>query len=218
VEHNLIIFDLDGTLLDTIEDLGSAVNSALEKNGLPTHAIDEYYLMVGSGVRNLVKRALPDNLKEDDNTLDRVLADFFIFYRGSIDTYTKPYPGIARMLTSLQSEGYLLAVASNKFHDGVTTLISRFFPEIEFVSVLGSRPQCPLKPSPEIVDEIINNCPKGSKAVIIGDSGIDIATALAAGVPVIAVTWGFRTREYLTGADTIVDTAEQLHDAIVALG
>jgi len=217
LNYNLVIFDLDGTLLDTIEDLGHAVNDALEKNSLPCHAIGEYYLMVGSGVRNLVKRALPDNLKEDEDTLGRVLADFFVFYRNSIDKYTKPYPGIAEMLRKLQEEGYMLAVASNKFHDGVTALISHFFPDINFVSVLGNRPNCPLKPSPEIVDEIISSCGKKAKAVIVGDSGIDIATALAAGVPVIAVSWGFRSREYLVGADVIVDSADQLYEAIVTL-
>lgn len=212
--QKLVIFDLDGTLLDTIEDLGYAVDGALGKNGLPTHSIDEYYAMVGGGVRNLVKRALPENLKEDESIIDKVLADFFVLYRASIDKHTKPYPGINDLLAKLQSEGYLLAVASNKFHEGVTALISKFFPGINFISVLGNRPGSPLKPSPLIIDEITGQCGEPVSAVIIGDSGIDIDTARAAGLPVIAVSWGFRKRSELTKADVIVDSSSELHEAI----
>jgi len=212
--RNLLIFDLDGTLLDTIEDLGHAVNAALTRNGLPEHAMSEYYRMVGGGVRNLVRRALPDSYKEDDLTAERVLDDFFVFYRASIDKFTKPYPGIIDLLARLQSEKYLMAVASNKFQDGVSSLIGKFFPETVFISVFGNRPQAPLKPSPQIVEDIMAKCGGPVKAVMIGDSGVDIETAKAAGIPVIAVSWGFRSREELSEADTIVDNAQQLYDAI----
>lgn len=215
--RTLVIFDLDGTLLDTIEDLGHAVNNSLEKNGLPVHPIEKYYGMVGGGVRNLVKRAVPEKLKEDEAVVDCVLFDFFIFYKASIDTCTKPYPGIPELLEKLQAEGFLLAVASNKFQEGVSALISRFFPGISFTSVLGNRPGAALKPSPLIVDEIIDRCTEPVAAVMVGDSGVDIATAHAAGIPVIAVSWGFRSRAELTDADAIADTATELYSRIINL-
>lgn len=214
MEQSLLIFDLDGTLLDTIEDLGHAVNNAMAKNGLPAHPIPDYYHMVGGGVRNLVKRALPESMKEDETVIDTVLADFFIFYKAAIDRFTKPYPGMTNLLERLQAEGYLMAVASNKFHDGVSALISRFFPGIDFVDVSGNKPEAPLKPSPQIVENIISKCCGPVKAIMIGDSGVDIATARAAGIPVIAVSWGFRKREELSEADFIADDTRQLYDII----
>lgn len=210
----LVIFDLDGTLLNTIEDLGHAVNGALEKNGFPTHPIGEYCRMVGNGVRNLVRRAMPDPLKEDEGALGPVLEDFFVFYRASIDRFTRPYPGIEQLLQRLQSEGYLLAVASNKFQDGTSALIRNFFPDIGFISVLGSRPDSPLKPDPDIINDIIRTCGKDVDALMVGDSGTDIATARAANIPVIAVSWGFRAREELSEADAIADDADGLYNAI----
>jgi len=212
--RKLCIFDLDGTLLDTIEDLGRAVNAALEKNGLPAHPLSSYCQMVGNGVRNLVRRALPECLKEDCMTLDRTLEDFFVFYRASIDRNTRPYPGIGDLLQRLQSEGFLLAVASNKFQDGVSSLISRFFPDIDFVCVMGGRPDAPLKPSPSVIEGIIGACGQEVSAMIVGDSEVDIATARAAGIPVIAVSWGFRKREELSDADIVVDDTAALYDAI----
>lgn len=210
----LVIFDLDGTLLNTIEDLGHAVNYGLEKNAYPTHPISDYYNMVGGGVRNLVKRALGEGYKEDDPAVDTVLADFFVFYRAAIDRYTRPYPGMVELLQKLQAEGCLLAVASNKFQDGTEALVRRFFPGISFVAILGNRPGAPLKPSPMIVQEIANACNHPVSAVLVGDSGTDIATARAASIPAIAVTWGFRSREELAEADIIVDDASELYKAI----
>ncbi len=214
----LVIFDLDGTLLNTVEDLGNAVNGALSANGYPTHGLPEYKKMVGNGVRNLVSRALPQALSNDNNIIDRVLEDFFKFYRANISTYTTPYPGISEMLERLGQRGYLFAVASNKFQEGTESLVRHFFSEVSFVSILGNRPGRPLKPSPEIVNSAIANARKLTgediKAVMVGDSAIDMATAAAASIPAIGVSWGFRGREELSSAGCIVDDALSLTKAI----
>jgi len=215
----LIIFDLDGTLLNTVEDLGNGVNKALEKHGFPGHTMDEYRRIVGGGVRNLVTRALPDGAKDDD-TVDKVLADFIVFYQSAISMCTCPYPGIPELLMHLQREGYMMAVASNKFQSGTETLIRTFFPDISFVCVLGSRPQAPLKPSPLIVEECLEAARKSSdsdvSAVMVGDSGVDISTASAAGIPIVAVSWGFRKKEELCAAGTIADNSDELYRVLTS--
>ena len=127
--NRLVIFDLDGTLLNTIADLAAGVNHTLDTLGLPQHTIGEYTLMVGNGMRKLVMRALPENLAADDAFVDSTLAQFLDYYAAHIDVYTKPYPGIPELINSLSTEGYKLAVASNKIQAGAEKLISKFFPQ-----------------------------------------------------------------------------------------
>ena len=176
----LILFDLDGTLLDTLEDLSAAVNHALELRGLPLHTVEEYRHMVGHGVRNLVQQALEASFKlaaeknyfsenfpknqffpaftsptHKDAFIDSALADFKSYYQAHIDVHTRPYPGIPELLSALNEAGVKLAVASSKFQEGAEYLIRKFFPGIPFAAVLGNRPGFPLKPDPEIVGEVL---------------------------------------------------------------
>lgn len=215
----LIIFDLDGTLINSIEDLGVAVNHALALRNFPEHVIDEFYMMVGHGVRNLVKAAMPEGLRDDEKLLDAVLADFVEYYSAHIDVHTRPYPGIPELVDRLSAAGYHLAVASNKFQSGAEVLVSKLFPSTDFVEVLGNSPDAPLKPSPEVVNRIMVHASEAGTmdlgdVIMVGDSSTDIKTAANAGIPSIAVSWGFRPAESLTAA-TYLATAPEDIDAIV---
>lgn len=211
----LILFDLDGTLIDSLEDLADAVNHALGLRGLPLHSVAEYRRMVGHGVRNLVKQALPEGA--DDALVDSALSDFKAYYQAHIDVHTRPYPGIPELLTDLQAHGIQLAVASNKFQEGTEYLIQRFFPGIRFVAILGNRPCAPLKPDPEIVQEVLRKADvQPADALLIGDSPTDMKTAANGGIESIAVTWGYRTAEELAGHRQ-VNTVEELKSALLEL-
>lgn len=207
MDYKLVIFDLDGTLLDTIEDLAEAVNHALQKRGLPLHSLDEYRGMVGHGVRNLVAQALERSLSgcggaADGRSgaasgstvsamVDEVLADFKEYYCGHIDVHTRPYPGMADLVKDLHAAGVHMAVASNKFQSGTEKLVHEFFPGIPFAAILGNREGFPLKPDPEIVGEAIRAAGEND-AVLVGDSRTDMQTAANGGIPAIAVGWGYR--------------------------
>lgn len=211
MRYKLVIFDLDGTLADTIADLGTATNAALAAKGLPQHPLDAYRNMVGNGVRKLVERAMPEGLRGDSAALDRLLAAFLDYYIQHIDDRSHPYPGIPELLADLSSAGVQLGVASNKFQAGAEKLIGRMFPDIAFAAVLGGRPGAPLKPDPAVVDEIRERAGiPAAETLMVGDSGTDIAAAANAGVDCVAVSWGFRTREQLGDAPRIVDSAAQL--------
>lgn len=211
----LILFDLDGTLIDSLEDLAEAVNHALGLRGLPLHSVAEYRRMVGHGVRNLVKQALPEGA--DDALVDSALTDFKAYYQAHIDVHTRPYPGIPELLTDLQAHGIQLAVASNKFQEGTEYLIQRFFPGIRFVAILGNRPGAPLKPDPEIVQEVLRKADvQPADALLVGDSPTDMKTAANGGIESIAVTWGYRTAEELAGHRQ-VNTVEELRTALLEL-
>ena len=209
--NKLVIFDLDGTLLNTIADLAAGVNHTLAAHDLPQHTIDEYTLMVGNGMRKLVMRALPRELAADDAFVDSILAEFLNYYADHIDVHTKPYPGIPELISTLSAQGYRLAVASNKIQAGAEKLIQEFFPGIPFVAVMGNSPLYPLKPDASVVEYIMDKAGTDrAHTVMIGDSGTDIQTARNAGIPVIAVSWGFRPRHELTVADFVADSTDQI--------
>lgn len=215
----LAIFDLDGTLIDTIEDLGTAVNHALGLRGLALHSMAEYKDMVGHGVRNLVKDALAGSLgrQPEDALVDSALADFVDYYVAHIDVHTRPYPGIQALLSKLQGKGLKLAVASNKFQEGAEKLVKEFFPDIRFVAVMGNSPELPLKPDAAVVQLVLDKAGVSrEEAVFVGDSATDMKTAANGGVRSIGVSWGFRPRTDLeqSGAMDIADSAEQLFEKI----
>ena len=214
MKHKLVLFDLDGTLLDTLDDLSEAVNHALAKRGFPNHSRDEYMKMVGHGVRNLVKQALPSELQEDDVLVDAALADFKEYYTAHIDIHTHPYPGMRELVEELHRNGVFLAIASNKFQEGTEYLVRKFFPGIPFVAVMGNRPGFPLKPDPEIVGEVLRKAGvKPEEAILVGDSPTDMKTAANGGIDAIAVSWGYRPmREYPDL--TVVDSAEELKNRL----
>ena len=211
MKYGLVIFDLGGTLLNTIEDLGAAVNHALSLRGLPVHAPEEYPAMVGHGIRNLIVNALTCDYRHDDSFVDSVLADFKDWYSAHIDVHTRPYPGMTSLLGRLQADGSLLAVASNKFQSGTEALVRKFFPEIRFTAVFGNSPDSPLKPDPALVKAILDRagCAE-SEAVLVGDSATDILTAHNGGIAAIAVTWGYRPAADLTAADYSADSPDAL--------
>ena len=192
MKPKLVIFDLDGMLLDTIDDLKETVNHAKSLRGFPTFTRDEVMAMVGHGARNLMRKALPIGHK-DDNTVDAAYDDFRAYYITHIDVYTKPFTGIQDLLAKLHQEGIMLAVASNKFQAGTEHLIKEFFPCIPFVAVLGNRPGFPLKPDPEIVGEVLRKAGVNKEeAIMVGDSPTDMRTATNGGIRGIAVEWGYR--------------------------
>lgn len=211
---NLVIFDLDGTLLNTIEDLAEAVNHVLELRGFPLHTVSEYRRMVGHGIRNLIRQALPPTMEVEDAYVEACVADFKAYYSAHIDVHTRPYPGMVELLNELHAKGVKLAVASNKFQGGTEHLIHEFFPDVDFVAILGNRDGFPLKPAPEVVEEVLSKaCVSKAAAVMVGDSPTDMQTAANGGIKAIAVSWGYRTKEDLTG-NTIVDSVEQLRELL----
>ena len=207
-----VVFDLDGTLVDTIGDLAAAVEYALGLKGFPGHGVEEYRKMVGHGIRNLVTRSLPEGVP--DEVIDSTLEDFVSYYTAHIDVFSRPYPGIHQLLRKLTGDGIRIAVASNKFQAGTEMLMERFFPDIPFARILGNAPGLPLKPDPEVI-RLAMEAAGSSRAVMAGDSATDIRTAHNAGIPAIAVSWGFRPKSDLAAAEAIADSAEELYDLII---
>ena len=213
----LIIFDLDGTLLNTIGDLADAVDYVMRSRNLPEHTNAEYRQMVGGGIKRLVERALPTELAQNEEYVEECVAQFRRYYVDNIDRHTIPYEGITELLHKLQHDGVKMAVASNKFQHGTDRLVAKFFGDIDFVAIEGNREGAPLKPNPEIIHNILRIAGvEPTDAVMVGDSGIDIRTAIAAGIDSIGVSWGFRFADelYATGATTVVTTTEELEHAI----
>jgi phosphoglycolate phosphatase len=212
----LIVFDLDGTLLDTIEDLANSVNFALQQHNFPSHPVDAYYFFIGNGVNKLLERALPED-KRNSDTVSMLKVDFIKHYYAHTDEFTKPYEGISELISQLAADGYKLAVASNKIHTATVELVGRFFPEIEFSAVFGQRDGYPVKPNPGILEEIIELSGVEKKEVLyVGDSGVDVATAYNAKVDFVGVLWGFRPRKELeeVGATRFVNSAQELYEII----
>jgi phosphoglycolate phosphatase len=212
----LIIFDLDGTLLDTIEDLANSVNHALQIYNFPTHPIETYNFFVGNGVNKLLERALPED-KRNADFVSMLKVEFIKHYFVHAEEFTKPYPGISGLLSKLQSEGYKLGVASNKVHDATVQLVNRFFPNINFTAIFGQREGYPVKPNAGILEEIIQLAGVDKNEVLyVGDSGVDVATAYNAKVPFVGVLWGFRPQKELeeVGATRFAETTEELYHLI----
>lgn len=214
----LIIFDLDGTLLDTLQDLGDSCNAILEQYGYPTHHLESYKKFVGNGVRMLIKRALPEDARNED-IITRLLIAFKERYEEKANSYTKPYAGIAQLLQTLKSSGYLISIASNKYHEAVLPLVAQYFPEISFDLILGHRNGHPAKPDPDIVFDTLNILNvRPDDCYYLGDSSVDMDTAHNAGVQAIGVSWGFREVEELKrhGATYIIDEPKQLLDILTS--
>lgn len=208
----LAIFDLDGTLLNTIRDLGESVNYALDQCGFPVHDIHLYPDFVGNGVNKLIERTLPENQKTESNIL-RVKSHFVKYYDRHNTSFSSPYPGIPTLLEWLNSQSVVLAVASNKYQSATSKLIDHYFPTIPFHTVLGQRENFPIKPDPAIVHQILSATGYSNEETIyIGDSGVDMLTAAHAETTSIGVTWGFRPKSELieSGACYIVDNPEEI--------
>lgn len=210
----LVIFDLDGTLLDTIADLAAAANHALLKAGFPVHDTETIRTFVGNGISKLLERALPEWASTAEN-VERLRTDFVPYYDAHNAEQSKPYPGVAALLLRLQERGMMLAVASNKYQAATEKLVAHYFPGIRFVKVMGQREGVPVKPDPTIVFDIMEAAGVGKEDVLyVGDSGVDMQTAHNAGVDAVAVSWGFRPRTELEAFRplAIIDRAEELAD------
>jgi phosphoglycolate phosphatase len=213
----LVIFDLDGTLLDTIEDLANATNYALTQYNLPTHPVESFRFFIGNGLNKLLERACPEDRRDAELLL--LLRDEFIkYYFSNADANTKPYTGISELVNNLHQEGYSLAVASNKVHDATVDLVKRFFPDIQFMAVFGQREGFPIKPDPAVLEAIINISGfEKHEVVYIGDSGVDATTAIRSGVDFIGVLWGFRPENELraAGATVVVDKPSKIMEYLL---
>lgn len=204
------IFDLDGTLLSTLDDLANSCNYALRINGMAERTIEEVRMFVGNGVRKLMERAIPDG---DANPLfDKAYVDFRQHYmQHNLDT-TQPYPGVMDMLAELKRRGKKIAVVSNKFYAATQELCQHFFGSLVDVAI-GERENIRKKPAPDTVNEALRQLgAKREGSVYIGDSDVDVMTAHNSGMPCISVLWGFRDKEFLLqhGAKTFVSSPTQI--------
>ena len=216
----LFILDLDGTLLNTIEDLATATNRALQACGFAVRTSEECKQFVGNGVTKLLERALPEGHKNPENIV-RMKEAFFAYYDAHLTDFTRPYAGIVKALTALQQDGVYLAVASNKYQRATSALIAHFFPQISFAAVQGQRDGVPVKPHPQMVQEILQAAGQTPEQTLyVGDSDVDMQTAQNAGVKACGVTWGFRSRECLAAYQPtyLIDKPGQLIEIAKSLG
>ncbi len=205
--YKAVLFDLDGTLLDTLDDLADSMNSVLEASGLPTHIRDKYKYFVGNGMRNLVIRALPESMRDDATItvhLDRMQKE----YGKNCDVKTKPYEGVTELLEKLQALDMRLAVLSNKPDELTRLTISKYFSGHHFDMVFGERAGIPRKPDPSSALEIsaLMGIPP-AHFIYLGDTGVDMKTAILAGMYAIGALWGFRQAEEMleNGANALIE-------------
>lgn len=210
-----VIFDLDGTLLDTLDDLANAVNYILCKYGFAERSREEIRGFLGNGARDLIKRSLPEGI--DGELFEKYLAEYKEYYNAHSAVKTKPYDGVPALLESLKDKGILTAVVSNKPDDAVKELCRRYFGELVNISV-GDRADLKRKPDAEPVRYAMSSlgC---EKAVFVGDSEVDVLTAKNAGLPCISLTWGFRDKDFLEehGAKIFASDTEQIKQRIYEL-
>lgn len=204
MKYELVIFDLDGTILDTLEDLTDSINYVLKKHEMNQKSRSEVRKAVGNGIYKLVENVLPDGIEKEKTEL--IFSDFKEYYTIHCADKTKPYDGIEEMLSELKKKGYKLAVVSNKADFAVKELCNKYFTDM-FDIVLGERENIARKPAPDSIYKVLDSmCIKKENAVYIGDSEVDIETAKNAGIREVAVTWGFRNKDLLKekGANLLV--------------
>lgn len=213
MRYKLAIFDLDGTILNTIDDLADSMNYVLAESGYPVHTTEEIKYMVGNGIPKLVERALPDNVQKGQS--QKVLESFVSYYDSHCSIKTAPYPEMLQTLQKLKSQGIKLAVNSNKLHEASVFLCQKYFPGI-FDIVCGNQPGIGTKPSPDGVYKIMKQLDFSqedlSKIVFIGDSDVDCKTAENAQISFIGCDWGFRGENFLrqNGAKTVIKSPKDI--------
>lgn len=216
MKYSTVIFDLDGTILNSLDDLYSSVNFALNKNSLPLRSKEEVRSFVGNGARKLVERSVPADAAAD--IVQKVFDDFIIHYRDNCTNETAPYDGVCDLLKDLKDLGVKTAVVSNKADFAVGQLCDRYFPNLLDIS-LGEKEGIKTKPDPAAVLEVMKELgATADSTVYVGDSEVDIETAVNAGLLCISVDWGFKTKEFLVShnAKTIVSTVEELRKTLVS--
>ncbi|HIQ83399.1 MAG TPA: HAD-IA family hydrolase [Candidatus Pullichristensenella stercorigallinarum] len=214
MKYTCAIFDLDGTLLNTLDDLKNAVNAALAKRGYPARTLDEVRLFVGNGVARLIERAVPEGTSAAETAA--ILADFRDYYNAHINVETHPYAGVAALLGKLRAAGVKIGVNSNKYDAAVQLLMNDHFPGL-FDKAVGESETVPKKPSPIGVETLLKALDADAEsAVYIGDSGVDEQTAKNAGLPFIWVSWGFRRKEELPDLPEVrADDASELETLLL---
>lgn len=209
-QYHTVIFDLDGTLLNTLEDLSNAVNYALKQYEMPPRTIEEIRQFVGNGVRTLMIRAVPQG--DDNPQFEEVFSCFKKYYGEHCNDTTKPYAGIMELLKELQDKGYVLAIVSNKIDSAVKELQKRYFDGLISVAI-GEREGIQRKPAPDtVLTAFAELGVSKEEAVYVGDSDVDIMTAHNAGIPCISVLWGFRDKQFLLehGAGNMIEKPQDL--------
>lgn len=212
MKYNAVLFDLDGTLLDTLGDLRLGVNVVLERHGYPTRTLEEIRCFVGNGARQLMRLALPEGTAAEE--LEAILKEYLDWYAVNFCVKAAPYAGVKAVVEELAQKGVKVAIVSNK-PDATTKKLGEMF--FHGLPAFGQRDDTPKKPAPEMVWKAMETLGvTAEEAVYVGDSEVDVATARNAGLPLVAVSWGFRTVAELTaaGAQTIVHTAEELLAAL----
>lgn len=210
-EHvKAIVFDLDGTLLDTLQDLTNAVNFALRENGMPERTPDEVREFVGNGVEKLMIRAIP---KGKENALfDKTFTDFKNYYAVHCKDFTGPYPGVLSLMKQLKEKGYVMAIVSNKIDSAVKELDREYFSEYTSAAI-GETEGVARKPAPDTVEKALREIGvEKQNAIYVGDSDVDVATAGNSGLPCVSVLWGFRDKAFLSehGADIFINEPQEL--------
>ncbi|MDE5606608.1 MAG: HAD family hydrolase [Bacteroidales bacterium] len=197
----LVIFDLDGTLVDTLADLAAAMNTVLSRLGYPTHPVADYRFKVGNGVAKLVERSLPEAARQQPAVVADALQQFLDYYNRHDMDATAPYDGIPDLLKRLKARGLQLAVASNKPHAAAVEIVHHYFGQDLFDCIYGQRPGAPVKPDPAIVHDILRTLDvSAGHALYVGDSAVDMETARRSGIPSVGVLWGFRPESELREA------------------
>ncbi|MBR5646875.1 MAG: HAD family hydrolase [Treponema sp.] len=219
--YKLAIFDMDGTILNTIDDLADCCNYICSKYGFPLHTVDQIKSFVGNGIPRLMRRALPSDI--DDELFDKLLSEYIEYYGQHCNEKTAPYEGIVECIKNIRRAGVKVAVNTNKVQDAAEELCNIYFPDM-FDCIMGSRPGIPPKPDPKGLYEILKEmniskqeaCVPGA-ACFIGDSDVDLQTGLNSGFDFIGVDWGFRGKDFLirNGAEVVVMNAEELQQKIL---
>lgn len=217
MKKRFAIFDLDGTLLDTLEDLKDSMNYILKKEGFPERSLSEIRSFVGNGVRKLVERAIPKEKKGDEDFVDRLYREFSAYYNEHCMIKTGLYPGISEMIDEIRNHGYECAIVSNKIDVSVKELGEKFFGD-RMKALVGEVPSVPTKPQPDMVFLAMKELGASiENTIYIGDSEVDIETAKSVGIPSISVLWGFRDREFLEekGGSVFANTVEELKEKLL---
>lgn len=208
-----LLFDLDGTLVDSLRDIAESMNAILARWSCPTHPVEAYNTFVGDGMMILAERVLPKDIRNRPEKLSACVAEMRIEYAGRWRRNSRPYPGITDLLTLCASHGIRMGILSNKPEPFTKEMVSHFFPQVPFATVRGAREGVPVKPDPTAAIEIQQAWESSASAIAyVGDTDTDMKTGRAAGFYTVGVSWGFRTRDELSaqGADCIIDTPSEL--------
>lgn len=214
MKYELIVFDMDGTILDTLEDLKNSMNHSLKLHNMPERTLDEIRSFVGNGIRRLIELAVVEGTCSEK--IDEIHKDFMKHYEVHCADFTRPYNGVNDLIKNLRNRGYKTAVVSNKADAAVQDLCIKYFPGL-FDLAIGERSEIAKKPAADMVNLALEQLQVSKEnAVYIGDSDVDVATARNSNLDMIAVDWGFRTRKFLMeqGAETIVSNPEEILELV----